>query len=37
MMRLGSIRTVGILYSCLLYCVVQFYLVELTLSAYVWQ
>jgi len=32
-LRLGSIRTVGILYGYLLYCVMQFYSVELTLSA----
>jgi len=35
-LRLGSIRTVGILYGYLLYCVMQFYSVELTLSACVW-
>jgi len=36
-MRLGSIRIVGILYGYLLYCVVQFYFVELTLFACVWR
>jgi len=36
-MRVESIRTVGILYGYLLYCVVHFYSVELTLSACVWR
>jgi len=30
-MRLRSIRTVGILYGYLLYCILQFYYVELNL------
>jgi len=36
-MRLGSIRTIGILYGYLLYYVMHFYCVELTLSTCVWQ
>ena len=34
-MRLGSIRSVGILNGYLFFCVVHFYSVELTLSTYV--
>jgi len=36
-MRLRTIRTVGILYGYLLYCVVHFYSVEPTLSTCVWR
>jgi len=36
-MRLKSIKTIGILYAYLLYCVMQFYCVELTLFACVWR
>ena len=35
-MRLGSVRSVGILNDYLLFCVVHFYSVELTLSDCVW-
>jgi len=36
-LRLGSIRSVGLLNDYLLFCVVQFYFVEFTISACVWR